>query len=57
MTLSGVEWVRAPSKVEGLALAATSRQDFFLFGAKLVLRLGLHGSRRARQDLQAAGRA
>ena len=23
MTLSGVEWVRAPSKVEGLTLAAT----------------------------------
>ena len=25
MTLSRVEWVRAPSKVEGLALAATSK--------------------------------
>jgi hypothetical protein len=24
MTLSGVEWVRAPSKVEGLALVATN---------------------------------
>ena len=28
MTLSRVEWVRAPSKVEGLALAATSERRF-----------------------------
>jgi hypothetical protein len=28
MTLSRVEWVRAPSKVEGLALAATSGPRF-----------------------------
>jgi len=26
MTLSGVEWVRAPSGVEGLALAATAEK-------------------------------
>ena len=27
MTLSGVEWVSAPSKVEGLALAATGNRS------------------------------
>ena len=50
MTLSRVEWVRAPSKVEGLALAATPSTNIFPSTAKRVLPWGLHdpGSGRRR---------